>query len=91
MILCPPNRLDPSTKQRSSDAVDFASDVGYLFRREKSLLHNEITHTFFQFDFVELIYHELVDPTIVSGSTLVYVANPMYFLEAFAFLNTNDK
>ncbi|CAF3289761.1 unnamed protein product [Rotaria socialis] len=44
----------------------------------------------YSFDFVELMTHELGDPTLVSGVTLVYLANQMYFDDAFELLAKND-
>ncbi|CAF3796327.1 unnamed protein product [Rotaria sordida] len=44
----------------------------------------------YMFNFVEFMEPELVDPSIVSGITSVYVTNPIYFDEAFAFLSNNN-
>ncbi|CAF3418992.1 unnamed protein product [Rotaria sp. Silwood1] len=41
-------------------------------------------------DFVELMGYELGDPSVVSGITLVYVTNKIYFDEVFAFLSKNN-
>ncbi|CAF0801046.1 unnamed protein product [Adineta steineri] len=45
----------------------------------------------YSFDFVELMTHEITDPTIVSGITSAYVTSPLYFEKAFELLSKNDN
>ncbi|CAF5229957.1 unnamed protein product, partial [Rotaria magnacalcarata] len=45
----------------------------------------------YSFNFLELMTHELGDPALVSGVTLVYLTNQMYFDDAFALLAKNEE